>query len=227
MRAYFFICLLCAVSESQILESNFLPSWFRVAKSANIRNSTVLPITSEKTKITTAMNNETTTQVATSESADFSTTRLKNKSTTGAPTVSTSLNSTNIRNMIHVTTHLSSPSTENSTVVFTTTTTTEGSTGDDTTFLEFATTEELRDLSRTHEFYLTKRNKPQIKISTNISQVSEFLSKKKTKIKHLWFPSKRIFVWNLDTFRVHNYNNLLFPHKKFIKKILKIKKPTF
>lgn len=181
MRVYFLICLLCAVTaESQIWESNFLPSWFRVAKSANTRNSTVLPFTSEKPKTTTAIINEPTTQAATAENANFSTSHIKNKSTTGAPTVSSTLNPSKVRNMIPVsTTHLSSPSTENSTVVLTTTTTTEESTVDDTTFLESATTEELRDLSRTHEFYLSKRNKPQIKISTNISQVGVFFSRKK------------------------------------------------
>lgn len=35
-------------------------------------------------------------------------------------------------------------------------------------------TEQLRENQRTHDFYLSKREKPQIKIASNISQVSEY-----------------------------------------------------
>ncbi|CAH1153641.1 unnamed protein product [Phaedon cochleariae] len=51
-----------------------------------------------------------------------------------------------------------------------TTGTTEASTFETTNYDVTGTTEEPRDNSRTHDFYLSKREKPQIKISTNISQ---------------------------------------------------------
>ncbi|CAG9855136.1 unnamed protein product [Phyllotreta striolata] len=49
-------------------------------------------------------------------------------------------------------------------------TSTDGSTIYDTTSDITGTTEEPRDNSRTHDFYLSKRERPQIKVSTNISQ---------------------------------------------------------
>lgn len=174
MRVYFFIGLLCAVNaDSQYWNSNFLPSWFRVPKSANIRDTTISSIASEKTTLTI---NETAT-VTTPGSIDLSTSRIKVKSTTGTPKVNSTASPLKERNINPVITTPISSSTEKSTTAFTTSTVNEGSTIYETTLLDSATTEELRDISRTHEFYLSKRNKPQIKISTNISQVRHFLKK--------------------------------------------------
>lgn len=58
-------------------------------------------------------------------------------------------------------------------IISTSSSATETSTLVETTTHEVtATTEEPRENQRTHEFYLSKREKPQVKISSNISQVS-------------------------------------------------------
>lgn len=210
MRVYFFIGLLCAVNaDSQYWNNNFLPSWFRVPKSANIRDTT---IASERTTLTI---NETTT-VTTTGSVDLSTSRIKIKSTTGAPKVNSTASLLKERNINPVSTTPISSSTEKSTTAFTTSTVNEGSTIYDTTLLDSATTEDLRDISRTHEFYLSKRNKPQIKISTNISQVRNFFEK-----KYSWFPSKTKYVWNLDTFSKNYCKNIKLKLQFFDEIILK------
>lgn len=170
MRVYFLIGLLCAVNaDSQYWDNNFLPSWFRVAKSANDRETTISATTPEKAN-TTVVYNETTTYM-TPEVTETPTTRSRNKTTTALPKANSIITSTKTRNISISTTPITT-STEKSTTVFATSTLNEGSTFYDTTILDTATTEELRDISRTHEFYLSHRNKPQIKISTNISQVS-------------------------------------------------------
>lgn len=173
MRVYFLIGLLCVVNvESQFWDNNFLPNWFRVAKSANNRNATTSSIIPESTKITTTSRSNETTTVTTQRNADSTTTRIRNNSTTGASKIDTDGIPTKVRNVIPVSTTPVPITTEKSTNVYTTSTLNDGTTFDDTTILDLVTTEESRDISRTHEFYLSKRTKPQIKVASNISQVS-------------------------------------------------------
>lgn len=212
MRVYFFIGLLCAVNaDSQYWNNNFLPNWFRVPKSANIRDTKLPSIASEKTKTTTLINNGTT-----PGSIDLSTSRIKNKTTTTTPIVNSTASLLKERNINSVSTTPISSSTEKSTTAFTTSTVNEGSTVYDTTFLDSATTEELRDISRTHEFYLSKRNKPQIKISTNISQVREFFFnihgfRVRGNMFGIWTPLPKIII----KYKRTRYRSFYFHGRQF------------
>lgn len=176
MRVYLFIGLLCAINvESQFWDNDFLPKWFREAKSTNNQELTNSSVISDTMKIATAtMNNESTT-VRSLKITDTPTIRIENKSTTGIPKANGVGTPTKVRNIIPISTTPVPTMTEKITTILTTSTINEGSTIYDTTNLEIVTTEESRDISRTHEFYLSKRAKPPIKISTNISQVRSYL----------------------------------------------------
>ncbi|XP_050519448.1 uncharacterized protein LOC114339964 [Diabrotica virgifera virgifera] len=143
MRAILFMSLLCAVRvESQFWSSpNFLQSWFRQAKNELKREITT---NRPDTIITTWKITETTIPY------------VKTETTTKIPSTIIFSSETTPRKLSLVTSTITS---------------TDGSTIYDTTNSDVTgTTEEPRDNSRNHDFYLSKRERPQIKISTNISQ---------------------------------------------------------
>uniref|UniRef100_A0A6P7GRM3 T-cell immunoglobulin and mucin domain-containing protein 4-like n=1 Tax=Diabrotica virgifera virgifera TaxID=50390 RepID=A0A6P7GRM3_DIAVI len=144
MRAILFMSLLCAVRvESQFWSSpNFLQSWFRQAKNELKREITT---NRPDTIITTWKITETTIPY------------VKTETTTKIPSTIIFSSETTPRKLSLVTSTITS---------------TDGSTIYDTTNSDVTgTTEEPRDNSRNHDFYLSKRERPQIKISTNISQM--------------------------------------------------------
>lgn len=148
MRALLLIGLLCAVRvESQFWNNpNFFQNWFRQPKNDLKREIT----TKSPTTITTTRKLQETTRTLQETTTKFETV------TKIPPTISYSAETTPRK----------------LTTITSTVTSTDGSTIYDTTSDVTGTTEEPRDNSRTHDFYLSKRERPQIKISTNISQVS-------------------------------------------------------
>lgn len=192
MRAAIFLSLVIAVQvDSQFWKypqqflNNF--AWLRQGKTGGVSElppTTTPAITSMfTTKITSP--GETTKPVKVtnpSESGDSRTTFKKTTKskvtttpiTTGKPTT-TKIHTTPIWSTIPVTT-LASTRTFKTTinVTATTATDTEATTMllDTTTQEVTGTTEEPRDNHRVHDFYLSKREKPQVKIASNISQVS-------------------------------------------------------
>lgn len=146
MRALLLIGLLCAVRvESQFWNNpNFFQNWFRQPKNDLKREIT----TKSPTTITTTRKLQETTRTLQETTTKFETV------TKIPPTISYSAETTPRK----------------LTTITSTVTSTDGSTIYDTTSDVTGTTEEPRDNSRTHDFYLSKRERPQIKISTNISQ---------------------------------------------------------
>ncbi|XP_057655543.1 uncharacterized protein LOC130893439 [Diorhabda carinulata] len=143
MRALLIVYLLCVVrAEPQLWDSpNLLHSWFRQARSDLKRDLTTKPPSS----ITTTKKIQETTIPL-----------LKSETVTKLPSTLPFYTETTPKKINLITSTISS---------------TDGSTIYDTTVNDFTeTTEEPRDNSRNHDFYLSKRERPQIKISTNISQ---------------------------------------------------------
>ncbi|KAL1492699.1 hypothetical protein ABEB36_010915 [Hypothenemus hampei] len=161
MRVLVFVGLLCAVQvQSQMdfwdLSQNFLSKLLRQGKNSVERVPANISIT-------------TTLSPSTSKTISPYTTQLfinKNKTTTPLTTTQTESITTSKSTIIQGTTSLSSS---------TTTDFSTASTVFDTTTPDFvATTGEPRENPNSHEFYLPstiKREKPQVKISSNISQV--------------------------------------------------------
>ncbi|CAH0562694.1 unnamed protein product [Brassicogethes aeneus] len=153
MRVLVLFAMLCVAVQvdSQYWNNpqEFLSTWFRQGKTGNL--------TSEKptTTILTTTPLQTTTQAQTvtmtKTTPSWTTVPLTTQQQASTTTKTTTQQKANI-------TTTSSTTTEAVTVPETTT---HESTG---------TTEEPRDNHRTHDFYLSKREKPQVKIATNISQ---------------------------------------------------------
>lgn len=104
---------------------------------------------------------------------------LKRVTKTNGTTAATTIKQTTLRtgSTATMTTSSSSEPSSSATTARRTTTgataTTDASTLPDSTTQEVTgTTEEPRDNHRVHDFYLSKREKPQVKIASNISQVS-------------------------------------------------------
>lgn len=150
--------------------------------------STVLPESTKGVRSTQlgSGNTITTNKVMVSESraATGSTKRVKTKNTTPVSTVGSTLNKViNTKRVtspawttVPITTQTATKPQKSANVTTVTATVTEASTLLDTTTQEVTgTTEEPRDNHRVHDFYLNKREKPEVKTaSNNVTQVSYF-----------------------------------------------------
>lgn len=184
MRVIVVVGILCVVQvESQFWDhpQNLFQSWFRQGKATSHREVTLPPPTTVATKSESTVKSS----VATTLTETTGTKKLAKAKTTFIP-LQTSTKPTAVLTTLPVTTQSTTTArkttlNDNSEAA---STLTEGSTVYETTTHDVTgTTEEPRDNSRTHEFYLSKREKPQIKIAANLSQVSEF--KKKNCLTHI------------------------------------------
>ncbi|KAJ3640155.1 hypothetical protein Zmor_003471 [Zophobas morio] len=156
MRVFIFVAILCAVQvESQFWKypQEFLSSWLRQGKTGSDKVTTVAPTT---LNLTTRGLPKTTLPAKRPTKAKGTTVEVTTAKTTMVPLTTTrKINGTLTTKRIFST---SSFATETSTFMET------------TTHEVTVTTEEPRENQRTHEFYLSKREKPQVKIASNISQ---------------------------------------------------------
>lgn len=161
-----FVAILCAgQAESQFWKypQQFFSSWLRQGK------------TGSEDKVTTIQAN-TNTDFTEGTSKSLSRTTVPVKIETKKPRVKATI--TPVTMTVPVTTIEKSSNSATTKRQYFTETTETASTFVDTTTHEVTATssEHLRENQRTHDFYLSKREKPQIKIASNISQVSEVFS---------------------------------------------------
>lgn len=176
MRVIVVVGILCVVQvESQFWDrpQNLFQSWLRQGKTAALRDTT---LASPTTAAAMSANTSKIVSGPTTLSETNATRKLAKAKTTSTP-VQFSTRMTALSTTLPVTTQ--STNTARKTTLNdngeAASTLTEGSTVYETTTHDVTgTTEEPRDNSRTHEFYLSKREKPQIKITANLSQVGEF-----------------------------------------------------
>ncbi|KAG5899456.1 hypothetical protein JTB14_015309 [Gonioctena quinquepunctata] len=154
MRVIILVCVLCATeANSQFWNNpqNFFQNWLRQPKSG-LKRETTTKLPSTATITTTKKTAETTVPYSTKIESTTQLPKLPPTIAISDTTVSSTSRKFTITSSIGT-------STEASTVFET------------TTYDVTGTTEEPRDNSRTHDFYVSKREKPHIKIiSTNISQ---------------------------------------------------------
>lgn len=178
MRVLVFIGLLCAVQvESQSnfwdYSQHFFTKLLRQGKNSVERVVTTTPIATTLAPVTTRSSTKITIPYTTLlffSNKTQPTTPVTTSTTTAFTTTQTE--STTITKIYTPTATSTTPATSTFTDFST------ASTVFDTTTPDFvATTGEPRENPNSHEFYLPniKREKPQIKISSNISQVSNFL----------------------------------------------------
>ncbi|EFA11430.1 uncharacterized protein dsx-c73A [Tribolium castaneum] len=159
MRVFIFVAILCAVHvESQFWKypQQLISTWLRQGKTGSDKVTTIPPATvaklTTKPPVTKGAPLKSESKRPTKAKTTMGATTAK---TTMVPVTTTKLNGTVTTRRIIST---SSAATETSTIVET------------TTHEVTATTEEPRENQRTHDFYLSKREKPQVKIASNISQ---------------------------------------------------------
>lgn len=160
-----FAVILCAgQAESEFWKypQQFFTTWLRQGKT----NSENKVTTTQTNAITNYSKEATKSLPRTSASVKIETKRPKFKATVTVPVTITE----------PVTILEKSSSSATTKRLYFTETTETTSTFVDTTTSELTATssEQFRENQRTHNFYLSKREKPQIKIASNISQVSKF-----------------------------------------------------
>ncbi|RZC31778.1 hypothetical protein BDFB_001312 [Asbolus verrucosus] len=174
MRVIIFVVILCAVHvESQFWKypQQLLSTWLRQGKTGSDKVTTIPPIIisnlTAKTAVTTKSLPKTTLPV-----------KIETKRPTKAKTVTTQITTVKTTTLPPTTTKRFFTTLTTKKLFLTSSASTETSTLMETTTHEVtATTEEPRENHRTHEFYLSKREKPQVKIASNISQVSPKIGK--------------------------------------------------
>jgi hypothetical protein len=203
MRSLIIVALVCAVcAEAQFWK---LPqdifegfSWLRQGKTGGDRSSTLAAFGTNKPGVGVTAPFEKTKGTKTTVSEMPTTIK---RTTKPKVTPNTKQNTKAVSNTVWTTVPIrTQPTTTGRTTAQTVTTTsmsTETSTFMETTTQEDpGTTEEPRDNHHVPDFYLNKREKPQVKIASNISQVSNKNSKRSivSYIKFLWvtFEGRRV-----------------------------------
>ncbi|XP_060536818.1 uncharacterized protein LOC132708505 [Cylas formicarius] len=159
MRIVYIVSLLCAVQGDAQLWNyprNILSALTRRGKSA------------DSEFISTTLN-----PVLAADSTNLQQTNVNEqvKSTKEISTTSTAIKTTPVTSSTPLTTIIPTNNNTLASTTFIGTTVTDGSTTYDSTTPDYtATTGEPRESPNSHEFYLSKRDKPEIKISSNISQ---------------------------------------------------------
>lgn len=163
MRAVTVIAVVLAVQVNcqfwkypQEFLNNF--SWLRQAKTANTTRVTDLPVQFSSSTASLPTVSEPLALPKNATSATVRKTEITDRASLPTSPVTTSYTTTARRQT--TTTMGATATTDASTIL------------DSTTQDVTGTTEEPRDNHRVHDFYLSKREKPQVKIAANISQVS-------------------------------------------------------
>ncbi|KAH0819268.1 hypothetical protein GEV33_003519 [Tenebrio molitor] len=163
MRVVILVVILCAVhvdSQFWTYPQQLISTWLRQGKTGSDK-VTALPPT-PPANLTTKTSPTTKGLQKTTLPAKSETKRPLKIKTTQVTTVKTTMVPISTTKRLNATTRR---------IVTTSSAATEATPFDETTTHEpTATTEEPRENQRTHEFYLSKREKPQIKIASNISQ---------------------------------------------------------